>query len=52
MDFRNQIRSVLPPTSSIQMPEVSSVQAINPDLDPLSKERLDFAERLSNRPII
>ena len=51
-DFRNQIRSVLPPTSSIQMPEVSSVQAINPDLDPLSKERLDFAERLSNRPII
>jgi hypothetical protein len=51
-DAKEQIRSVLPPVSSIEMPEVGNVQAINPSLDPLSQERLEFAERLSNRPII
>ena len=51
-DAQEQIRSVLQPVSSIEMPEVGNVQAINPSLDPLSQERLEFAERLSNRPII
>ena len=51
-DAQEQFRSVLPPVSSIEMPEVGNVRAVNPSLDPLSQERLDFAERLSNRPII
>ena len=51
-DAQEQFRSVLPPVSSIEMPEVGNVRAVNPTLDPLSQERLDFAERLSNRPII